>query len=392
MNFDFIANRVFDERFSAFAPQGAQIIPTADGTGQLDLHTGAHVRENGDVEFGLYAPNARQVSVVFGIRADRPLDMEKDGQGVWRATLPYAPDFCGPKAFEFCVDGARMVSPYCAQYYSHGMAINYVEIPDPNAPFVLLRDVPHGTIASELYFSQPLDAWQRCLIYLPPEYHKGGQYPVLYLQHGAGENETSWVYNGRVAYIMDNLIADGKIPPFVIVMNDGMVHAKNETPQNYGTAFARSIVESCIPFVESKYRVCREKWGRAIAGFSMGSMQANVIGLSYPEIFSHIGMLSGFMRRLGRGDDADSPENNPHLRALADRTSFLQEYKLYYRAMGSLDPYFPIFARDDAFCVQEGYDQYPNYVRKVVEGYPHDWAVLRILFHDFAQRLFCSEN
>ena len=89
-----------------------------------------------------------------------------------------------------------------------------------------MRDVPHGSVTTEFYWSDALETWQRCLVYTPPMYHEGGEYPVLYLQHGAGENETSWIYNGRASHIMDNLIADGKAVPFIIVMNDGMVRAK----------------------------------------------------------------------------------------------------------------------------------------------------------------------
>lgn len=388
MTFDFVNDRVFTDRTSAFAPQTPQMLRNAETGEMLNLNTGAKVNEDGSVDFGVYAPNAQNVQLIFGIRGNQPIDMQKDNLGVWRYHLPYDINFCGPKAFEFCVDGARFISPYCSQYYSHSININYVEIPDPNTPYVRMRNVPHGSVVTEYYYSASLEDWQRCLVYLPPMYHRGGTYPVLYLQHGAGENETSWIYNGRVGHIMDNLIAEGKIKPFIIVMNDGMQRGKNETPQTYGMAFARSIVESCIPFIEGKYRVIADKWHRAIAGFSMGSMQANVIGLSYPDVFSHIGLFSGFMRRLGRGDDADSLENNPHLAILEDRERFISEYKLYYRSMGNCDPYFQIFLRDDAYCKERGYDQYPNYVCNIVENYPHDWAVLRILFHDFAQKIF----
>ncbi len=387
--FDFLSNRAFDDRFSAFAPQEPQSLPGKTMFDRIPLDTGVKVAENGDVHFALYAPGARQVSVVFGIKSDEPLPMERGDDGIWRTVLPYDPTFCGPKAFEFQVDGAPFVSAYCPQYFSHGMAINYVEIPDPNTPYVLMNDVPHGSVTAEFYWSDPLEAWQRCLVYTPPGYHQGGTYPVLYLQHGAGENETSWVYNGRVGHIMDNLLAEGKIKPFLIVMNNGMARRKDEVGFTSGEAFMRSIPESCIPFIESRYRVKTGPENRAIAGFSMGSMQSSIVGLEHPELFAYIGLLSGFMRRLGPDADADqSLERNPHLRAMLDREKFLSQVKLYYRGIGSEDPHYDAYAQDDEVCAKLGFDQYPNVVRRVVEGYPHDWAVLRILFHDFAQRIF----
>ena len=387
--FDFIGNRVFDDRFSAFAPQEPQSLPGPDPFVGIPLDTGAKVQPNGDVHFGFYAPDARSVEVSFGLKPEEPLKMEKGDDGIWRAVLPWDPLFCGPKAFVFLIDGAEAVSPYCSQYYSHAKAINFVEIPDPNTPFVLMRDVPHGTLAGEYYWSDAFRAEQKCWIYLPPEYHKGGEYPVLYLQHGAGENETSWIYAGRVNHIMDNLIADGLIEPFIVVMNDGMQRAEDETVMDHGTGLARSLIESCIPMIESKYRVIGDKWHRGIAGFSMGSMQSSIIGLRHTDVFAYIGLLSGFMRRLGPAmDEERSFEVNDHLKTMLDREKFVKDVALLYRGIGSADRHIRAFLIDDEICDEKGFSSYPNVVRNVVEGYPHDWAVLRILYYDFAQRLF----
>ncbi len=388
-DFGFIDNRVFDDRYSAFLPQGPQTLPGSTMFEPIYADTGVKVKRNGDVEFGLYAPNAAKVNVVFGIRAGEPMAMKKDETGVWRATLPYSPSFKGPKAFLFDVDGAPVLSQYIPQYYSHSTVMHYVEIPDPNTPYILMRDVPHGAVTNEFFWSDSLDTWQRCLVYTPLGYEAGGGYPVLYLQHGGGENETSWVYNGRAAHIMDNLIADGKCKPFVIVMCDGMVRGKREKGFSSGKAFESTLIDNCIPFIEKKYKVTGDKWNRALAGFSMGSMQSSIIGLTNPDKFAYLGLLSGFMRRLGPGTETDnSLEANPHLAILADQNRFTSEFKLYYRGIGSEDVYFKTFLEDDRLCAEKGYDKYPNIVRNVVEGYPHDWAVLRILLHDFAQRVF----
>lgn len=388
MTFDSIENRVFDDRVTAFLPQEEQSLPGATFFDRKLLNTGAKVQPNGDVAFGYYAPKAEAVSVVFGIRGDRPVPMEKDAEGVWRMTLKYDPAFCGPKAFWFLVDGAETISTYCPIYYSHSKAVNFVEIPDPREDFILLRDVPHGSVSTELYWSSALNDWHRCLVYTPPGYEKGGEYPVLYLQHGAGENETSWVYNGRANHIMDNLLADGKAVPFLIVMNDGMARKRGSTGFG-GPGLAELLLQDCIPFIEKKYRVRADKWNRAIAGFSMGSMQASMTGLGNPDVFAWVGLFSGFMRMIGPfAADGDVLKINPHLAIMEDKERFLKEIKLYYRGIGSADAHFATFVEDDGVCAGHGWDQYPNVVRNVVEGYPHDWAVMRILLHDFAQRLF----
>ena len=387
-NFDFIVNRAFDERFSAFAPQSPQELPGERPFEPILIDTGVKVKPNGDVHFGFYAPDAAAMSVWFGLTGAE-LPLEKDAEGIWRGVLKYDPLFCGPKAFLFVLDGAKVVSPYCPQYYSHGFTINYVEIPDPKAPFVLMRDVPHGTVATEFYWSDAFKAEQKCYIYLPPEYYKGGDYPVLYLQHGAGENETSWIYNGRINHIMDNLIADGAIEPFIVVMNDGMQRAEGETTMDSGRGLARSLIENCIPMMEEKYRVRKDKWSRAIAGFSMGSVQSSIIGLENPDVFAWIGLLSGFMRKVGPVLDRErSFDVNSHLRIMEDKERFTREIALYYRGIGSADRHWEAFSIDDEICDEKGFSAYPNVVRHVEEGYPHDWAAMRLLFRDFALRLF----
>ncbi|MDD6274827.1 MAG: alpha/beta hydrolase-fold protein [Clostridiaceae bacterium] len=387
-NFDFMDNRVFDDRFSAFAPQGPQTIRDPETKETRQINTGVHVRDNGDAEFSIYAPNALQVSVIFGIRANEPLAMTKGEDGVWRAVLPYDASFCGPKAFTFDIDGASVISQFCPQYYSHGMTVNYVEIPDPNEDFILMRDVPHGSVNTHFYWSDALNTWHRCLVYTPPMYHEGGVYPVLYLQHGSGENETSWVYCGRASHIMDNLIADGKAVPCVIVMNDGMVRTGNEGPHNYGSAFFSTVIDNCIPFIESHYRVYRDKWHRAVAGFSMGSMQASVMGLTNLDKFAYIGVLSGFMRRVGKGFSMSPMEENEHLRFMLDRENFLKECRLYYRSIGTNDYYLKWFEQDNEMLAETGMDQYPNVESHTIPGYPHDWSTLRIELRDFLVRIF----
>ena len=290
MDFDFIKNRVFDDRFSAFAPQGPENIG-AMFMGGKQVETGARIQPNGDVIFRMRAVDAASVEVEFGDRGKK-VTLVKGEDGIWEGTLPYDSACSGPKAINFLVDGAVVINPYCPSYFGYSRMINYVDIPDPGTQFCLMRDVPHGSVSWEFYWSKALNTWQRCLVYLPPDYFSGSaDYPVLYLQHGAGENETSWVFNGKAAHIMDNLIADGKAVPFVIVMNDGMVRGPLDSGFGGFGGFEASLLGDCIPFIEQKFRVKTDKWNRAMAGLSMGSMQTSVIGLSHPEFFAWPGAL-----------------------------------------------------------------------------------------------------
>ena len=388
--FDFMDNRAFTDRSYAFAPQVPQAEPGKPFWDFTPMDTGVRVLENGDVVFGFYAPDAKSVAVMFDLRQGEMIPLAKEEGGIWKTTVPYDPCFCGPKAFTFFIDGAEVVNPYAPVYFSINRPINYVEIPDPNADFVLMRDVPHGSVVSDFYWSDVLEEYERCLVYLPPSYHEGGEYPVLYLLHGYSENETSWIYNGKVNHIMDNLIAEGKTKPFIVVMPNGMFHGKYNIFPDFQVPFEKSLIECCIPAIEKKYRVKADKWNRAIAGFSMGSMQSCVIGLQHMDVFSRIGLLSGFMRRVGRPDTDLSKdfELNDHLKLMMEKEKFEKEIALFFRGVGSLDMKFDAFQVDDEICEEQGFSSYRNYVRFVAEGYPHDWAVMRILFHEFAGQVF----
>ncbi|MCF0142273.1 MAG: hypothetical protein HUJ75_02735 [Parasporobacterium sp.] len=352
------------------------------------LDVGAKVLSNGDVDFGVYAPDAKTVTMVGLPEANAPCQRHEDG--TWHYLLKWDAAFCGPKSFSFSIDGMTIVSPHCPVFYTRNHLINYVEIPDPNADFIYMRDVPHGSLVNDYYFSKTLNKYQRVISYLPPGYEKGGTYPVLYLQHGGWENETSWPYNGKVPHIMDNLIADGLAEPFIVVMGNGMIHFPDADRRKSHELFSENMTESLIPFIDGRYRTKADKWHRAIGGFSFGSEQSCFTGLNHPELFSHIGLLSGFMRMIGSEFEHDTTfETNFHLKPLLNREQFEADYKLFYRAIGTSDfKYEAAFVPDNKICAENGFDKYKNYRHLEIEGYQHDWAALRILFHDFAQYLF----
>ena len=207
---------------------------------------------------------------------------------------------------------------------------------------------------------------------------------MLYLQHGLTENENEWVNMGRVNYLLDNLIAEGKCTPFIVAMCDGMERLPGEGDRDFGS-FERMLLEECIPFVEENYRVLPGRENRAMAGLSMGSMQAAMIGMAHPEVFGSLGLFSGFMH----AHDIPSYEAAAHLRPLTQDGAYLaKNWRVFFRSMGSEDVYFSTFARDTATLESLGCRAQPGYHERVYEGFTHDWGAFRRAMRDFSQLIF----
>jgi len=172
-----------------------------------------------------------------------------------------------------------------------------IEIPDDQLSFYLPKDVPHGEVRQHFYYSKTTKTTRKCLVYTPPGYDKNVQekYPVLYLQHGAGESELGWTMQGKVNFIMDNLIAEGKAKPFIIVMDNGYAPrpgAENQfNPGGNDNLFADLVTKELIPMIDAGYRTLSDQKNRAIAGLSMGAMQAVHIGFDHPELFGTVASL-----------------------------------------------------------------------------------------------------
>lgn len=198
-------------------------------------------------------------------------------------------------------------------FHGYGRWSSGVEIPAKDQDFYAVRDVPHGQLRQVLFHSKSAGAHLRCFVYTPPDYDKdpSRRYPVLYLQHGAGENETGWGSQGHAGLIMDNLIAAGKARPFIIVMANSYVPGSSNAPPRRATApatqpgapggrprfdftaFTRALLDDLIPFVDSNFRTLADQPHRAMAGLSMGGMQTRQITLANLDKFSHIGIFSG---------------------------------------------------------------------------------------------------
>lgn len=391
-NKEIMQNRALWERAVAFSPQKPFRLKSKEEPkpGQRPA-PGPQVepieyREDGSVLLRISAEGSNCVTVETGhLSVYRyHAEMKDRGDGVFEALLPADESFRGNTVLEFKVDGVNVIHPYLPVQFGAGHICNYIEVPDWETPYVLLNNVPHGAITREIFWSETVNEWERCLVYTPPGYCEGGNYPVLYLQHGGGENETCWTLNGKLPYILDNVLAEGKGVPFIVVMNDGLERIPGETGMNDFAGIEGTICEDCRKFIESKYHVRKDKWSRAIAGLSLGSMQASYIGMRHPELFGYIGSFTYLRCR----DKDNTHEGSPHLSVLKDPKQFWSEYKLLFRSIGDNESHLNEFQEDDEFITQYGTDQNPNYIRRIYPGMTHNWNCWRRALYDFAQVVF----
>ena len=212
---------------------------------------------------------------------------------------------------------------------------------------------------------------------------------MLYLQHGHGENEVGWTASGKVNFILDNLIAEKKAVPMVVVMSNGMVQTLNGNGKRivYFRLFEKQLLMDIIPYAEEKFRIGRTKKMRAMAGLSMGSLQTSITGFDHPGYFSSLGIFSGFVSDMIQGSPLDMVQRevskNEHMKILDDADMFNSIFDVYFRAMGDQDPFWEHFDHDDQILKEKGINQ----IRRVYPG-AHDWNVWRMCICDFAQLIF----
>lgn len=256
------------------------------------------VNSEGNVRVQLSAPEAKLVQLDIGAVK---YDLKKDENGVWIGES--APQDEGFHYYQLNIDGASVPDPGSLYFYGAGRWGSGIEIPAKDQDFYALKNVPHGQVREHFYFSETNNAMRRCFIYTPPFYDNDTQkrYPVLYLQHGGGENETGWSAQGKAGLIMDNLIAEGSAQPFIIVMDNGNWSMSGPRrseggtwpPQGWADGFMKTLLNDIIPMIDANYRTFADQEHRAMAGLSMGGMQTRVITLANPEVFSKVGMFSG---------------------------------------------------------------------------------------------------
>ena len=255
------------------------------------------VNSQGYARFRVEAPDAQAVSVSLGLGGRGGTLLQKAEDGSWMGTTAGPLDE-GFHYYHLTVDGGVFNDPGTLNFYGSTRWESGIEIPAHDQDFYAMKNVPHGKVQQVLFYSPSTDSVRRAFVYTPPCYEKekNKKYPVLYLQHGWGEDETAWSTQGHANLIMDNLIADGKIEPFIIVMTYGMT---NEIKFGSGLRnfdikpFQTVLVDELIPYIDANFNTLADKEHRAMAGLSMGGMETKMITLNRPEVFSHYALLSG---------------------------------------------------------------------------------------------------
>jgi len=374
------------------------------------------VNTNGTITFRLQAPNAKSVRVVTDMPkvGDLPhgsggFDMTKDEKGVWSYTTPpLKPSYY---QYWFVMDGLTMPDPQNTFVRpASGVYKSIVALPGKEADFMMFRDVPHGNLTEHHYLNSENKTARRVVIYTPPDYSTSGKsYPVVYLLHGANDYERGWTQTGMANTIMDNLIAEGKATPAIIVMPFGhdttgssgklpevraLQSSLGFTPPARGArpglggapgngsstnAPAPSYMEKdllgyVIPYVEKEFRVLKGKDNRAIFGYSMGGGHSTTIGFGHPEIFSYIGGFSGY----------SGPQSFVTARLLADPAKANKDYKMIFFGSGTEDN-----------AVNGGRALHAAFTEKGIKhiwsedaGYGHDYQIWRIYLHTLLQKTF----
>ena len=255
------------------------------------------VNSQGYARFRIMAPEAQSVVVSLGLggtRGGTPLAKNEDGSWTGTTAGPLEEGF---HYYRLTVDGGAFNDPGTLNFYGSTRWESGIEIPAHDQDFYALKNVPHGKVQQILFPSPSTATSRRAFVYTPPDYDKdqSKRYPVLYLQHGWGEDETAWSNQGHANLIMDNLIASGKIKPFIIVMTYGMTNdVKMGGLKNFDIKpFQTVLLDELIPYVDNNFRTIADQPHRAMAGLSMGGMETKSITLASPDVFSHYGLLSG---------------------------------------------------------------------------------------------------
>ena len=338
------------------------------------------VNSEGRVRVQISAPEALKVQLDIGAVK---YDLKKDEKGVW--TGESAPQDEGFHYYQLNIDGASVPDPGSLYFYGASRWGSGIEVPAQDQDFYALKNVPHGQVREHIYYSEVNKAMRRCFVYTPPGYDKNTKkrYPVLYLQHGGGENETGWSSQGRANLIMDNLIAEGKAKSFIIVMDNGTWTMSGPRrseggtwpPKGWADGFMNTLLKDIIPMIDANYRTLANQKNRAMAGLSMGGMQTRVITLANPDVFSQVGMFSG-----GSFSEEDV-KNAP---------GFREKVKLLFVSFGSreLDNSRMGFGGNPKENTEKLKELGMNTHFYVSPETAHEWQSWRRSLYQFAQLLF----
>ena len=254
------------------------------------------VNSQGYARFRIIAPSADSVKVSLGLGGRGGTKLKQMPDTSWMGTTEGPMDE-GFHYYNVRIDGGKFNDPGTLNFYGSTRWESGIEIPAHDQDFYALKNVPHGMVQQVLFPSPSTNTSRRAFVYTPPGYGKNPKtrYPVLYLQHGWGEDETAWSNQGHANLIMDNMIAEGKIKPFIIVMTYGMTNEiKFGGMRNFKIdAFQTVLVDELIPYIDANFQTVAKSSHRAMAGLSMGGMETHTITLNKPDVFSYYALLSG---------------------------------------------------------------------------------------------------
>ena len=369
------------------AAQGFQKVSFPEGSyspvTNVNRDSYPRVLSDGSVMFRVVAPQAQNVQVDL---CGTKYDMAKSEDGIWTVTTkPQVPGF---HYYFLLVDGVSVDDPASQTFYGCGRWSSAIEINETGTEDFEVRDVPHGEVRTVHYYSKVDESWRPLMIYTPAGYNEGDQdYPVVYIQHGGGEDHRGWMEQGRTAQIMDNLIAAGKAVPMIVVSSNSNVRSRNggfgggyswQGMQN----FRSELIENVIPFVEKNYRTKKDRKNRAMCGLSMGGGQSFYIGLRSPEVFANVGVFStGMFGGIQGASNFDLEKEVPGM--LTDTKTFNEQFDVFFVSCGEQDPRID-YTRNIVKKMQDGgvdvrFNSYPG---------DHEWQVWRKSLDEFAQYLF----
>jgi enterochelin esterase-like enzyme len=354
----------------------------------------------GRVLLRVKAPDATKVMVNFW--SGPKMDMVKQPDGYWTVTTP--PLVPGLHYYTLMIDGAEASDLNSHAFFGGSKHASAVEVPEPGSTYYSIQDVPHGQVCEVWYNSNVTGTWRHALVYTPPNYHKkpGMRYPVLYLQHGGGEDETGWIRQGRANFILDNMIAAGECKPMILVMAYGYARRASQPDEDmtdvpFGSArmmkamqemtdaFEDDVTQALIPFIDSTFRTLPDRDHRAMAGLSMGGMQTFQITLNNLNLFSYIGGFSGAAASLAFGNEKLDPKTFSN-GIFADPAAFAKKVHLLWLGVGTEEPEnMREGLRRLHKSLLEANIQHVFYESP---GTDHEWQTWRRDLKDFAPRLF----
>jgi enterochelin esterase family protein len=383
----------------AQAPDAGQPAPSNVPNAQYP-----RINPDSSITFRIRASDAQKVTIGSGFGLGN-YELVKGEGGYWTVTTkPLAPGFY---YYSVNVDGFATTDPGSQTFFGSNVWSSALEVPGEESDFFAPKNVPHGAVRQQWYFSKSTGKWRRIIVYTPPNYDQrtSVRYPVLYLQHGMGENETSWSNQGRENFIMDNLIAAGKTKPMIVVNENGMTGATAGAGRGRGAApaaargegapaapavargpsramlgntfkeFEEIVCNELIPYIDSTFRTIADKNHRALAGLSMGGAQAIRIGIYHPEKFAY---LAGFSPAIGNLDPKSDYDGK-----LADAAAINKQFKLIWLGIGTGDS-----LHDGVKASHDNLEQAGIRHVWVESSGAHVWTVWRKYLTDLAPRLF----